>query len=138
MGKNIYDKALILLEHCVYIKYFQLYANEHLSIFNGVSNYSEILYSFSSSHELFDIKMVSSKNIILAQFVSNNTSDDQVLNWKIDYHPFCEEWIDMKNGYLKSPNHPEPYDNNVTCKWGIISVKDQYVLLNFVAFEVSY
>ena len=55
----------------------------------------------------------------------------------IRHHPFCEEWIDINSNYLKSPNYPYDYDNNVTCTWEITTSSENYINLKFSTFDVN-
>ena len=52
-------------------------------------------------------------------------------------YDYCEQWLDMKNGIITSPEHPNPYNNNEECIWTIFAEENQTVLLHFLEFEVS-
>ena len=42
------------------------------------------------------------------------------------------------NGVLKSPNYPQPYDDNANCQWRIEAEENHVVKLdNFTAFDLE-
>ena len=50
----------------------------------------------------------------------------------------CNEWLDLTNGVLTSPNYPNDYPKGMECAWTIIAPHEhQIVKLEFVDFEVS-
>ena len=108
------------------------FQNDTLVIYDGVNNQSNVL--FDKTMETINITS-SSANVIFIHLLSDNT--DNSLPIMIHYHPFCEEWIDLSTNSLKSPNHPSPYDNNVTCIWEITASFDKYIALNFLTFDVN-
>ena len=49
----------------------------------------------------------------------------------------CQYWLDLENGQLTSPKHPNNYGNNELCSW-TISVTDSYIIiLDFHYFDVN-
>ena len=52
-------------------------------------------------------------------------------------YAYCEQWLDMDNGIITSPEYPNPYNNLEECIWTISAEENQTVLLNFLNFEVS-
>ena len=50
----------------------------------------------------------------------------------------CENGLDMTMKTIQSPNYPNSYDNNLSCKW-LISVPHGYhITLKFLQFDVRY
>ena len=49
----------------------------------------------------------------------------------------CQEWLDLENGILTSPNYPNSYPNNVECSWTITALHNQTVAIQFLDFEVN-
>ena len=60
----------------------------------------------------------------------------------ISYSPVekkeCIDWLDMENGILKSPNHPNPYGNNLSCNWLITVRYGFHITLTFMEFNVRF
>ena len=59
------------------------------------------------------------------------------------YHDPCDDWLDLINLKLTSPNYDEDdddatYDNNEHCNWTIIAPSDHYITLNFERIHVSF
>ena len=52
-------------------------------------------------------------------------------------YDYCEQWLDMKNGIITSPEYPNQYNNKEECVWTISAKENQTILLNFLYFEVS-
>ena len=50
---------------------------------------------------------------------------------------YCDQWLDMENGIITSPEYPYPYNNFEECIWTISAEENQTVLLHFLDFEVS-
>ena len=53
------------------------------------------------------------------------------------YHDPCQDWMDLINMKLTSPNYPEPYDVLEYCKWTITAPPGHYVTLEFHKIDVS-
>ena len=53
------------------------------------------------------------------------------------YHDPCQDWMDLVNMKLTSPNHPKTYDPLEQCTWNITARQGHYVTLNFVTIDVS-
>ena len=49
----------------------------------------------------------------------------------------CEDWLDLINKKLTSPNHPDVYDPNTVCKWNLTTNKGYYISLDFERIAVS-
>ena len=51
----------------------------------------------------------------------------------------CNEWLDLINGTLTSPNYPENYPDDTQCSWTITApLQSQRVVLEITFFEVSF
>ena len=53
------------------------------------------------------------------------------------YHDPCQDWLDLVNMKLTSPNYPEPYDPLEDCTWNITAPQGHYVTLDFVSINVN-
>ena len=90
----------------------------------------------------WDKKIISSSNNkMLVQFISDESYERPGFSAFIQYTPLqsneCEDWLDMNKRELKSPNHPNLYDNNISCNWLITVQHGYHLTLEFLAFEVS-
>ena len=59
----------------------------------------------------------------------------------IHYSPLpneqCEKGLDMTIKTIQSPNYPDSYDNNLSCKWLISVPHGSHITLKFLQFDVS-
>ena len=53
------------------------------------------------------------------------------------YNDPCQDWLDLVNKKLTSPNYPEWYDPNTVCKWNLTTEKGNYISLDFEHIDVS-
>ena len=53
------------------------------------------------------------------------------------YEDPCQDWLDLVNNGLTSPNYPEWYDPNTVCKWNLTAKKGNYISLDFEYIYVS-
>ena len=53
------------------------------------------------------------------------------------YEDPCQDWLDLINKNLQSPNYPENYDPNTVCKWNLTTDKGNYISLDFEFIQVS-
>ena len=53
------------------------------------------------------------------------------------YHDPCQDWMDLVNMKLTSPNHPENYDPETFCKWKLTTDTGYHIYLNFEVIYVS-
>ena len=49
----------------------------------------------------------------------------------------CQDWLDLINKKLTSPNYPDVYDPNTVCKWNLTTNKGYYISLDFERIYVS-
>ena len=50
----------------------------------------------------------------------------------------CETGLDMTKKSIQSPNYPNSYDNNISCKWLISVHHDMHITLKFTIFNVIH
>ena len=53
------------------------------------------------------------------------------------YKDPCDEWLDLINMKLTSPNYPDPYDPLTDCKWNLTADQGKYITLDFERIDVS-
>ena len=53
------------------------------------------------------------------------------------YHDPCQDWMDLINMKLTSPNYPESYDPLEHCTWNIAAPQGHLVSLVFEKIDVS-
>ena len=53
------------------------------------------------------------------------------------YHDPCQDWLDLINMKLTSPNHPNPYEPLEECEWTINAPIGYYVTMEFEIIDVS-
>ena len=88
-------------------------------------------------------KIISStSNKMLVEFRS-----DDFLSWIgfsafIHYSPVpskeCEAGLDMTKKTIQSPNYPDSYDNNLSCKWLISVPHGSHITLKFLQLDVGF
>ena len=49
----------------------------------------------------------------------------------------CNDWLDLGNKMLTSPNYPWPYDPLTFCKWTLTSSEEYYITLDFSMIDFS-
>ena len=54
------------------------------------------------------------------------------------YEDPCDEWLDLINKQLTSPNYPDPYEPLTHCIWNLTEKQGFYVSLDFEKIDVSY
>ena len=67
-------------------------------------------------------------NII--SFCSKNAEEYDVGQENLYTDP-CDEWLDLFNMKLTSPNYPDPYDRLTDCKWNLTIDKGKRITLDF-------
>ena len=53
------------------------------------------------------------------------------------YDDPCQDWLDLINKKLTSPNYPEDFEPNTVCKWNLTTDKGNYISLDFEHIWVS-
>ena len=56
---------------------------------------------------------------------------------KNEYHDPCQDWLDLTNKKLTSPNFPKPYDPLTNCEWNLTTKEGYYISLDFELIGVS-
>ena len=53
------------------------------------------------------------------------------------YDDPCQDWLDLVNKKLTSPNYPDGYEPYTVCKWNLTIEKGNYISLDFENIDVS-
>ena len=53
------------------------------------------------------------------------------------YEDPCQDWLDLHENKLTSPNYPDIYEPNTVCIWKITTDKGYYISLDFERIDVS-
>ena len=53
------------------------------------------------------------------------------------YDDPCQDWLDLINRMLTSPNYPENYASNTVCKWNLTTEKGKYISLDFEHIDLD-
>ena len=53
------------------------------------------------------------------------------------YEDPCDEWLDLVDNKLTSPNFPKAYDPLTECSWNLTAPLGHYVSLDFEIIDVS-
>ena len=53
------------------------------------------------------------------------------------YEDPCQDWLDLENKKLTSPNYPDWYDPNTDCTWKLTADEGNYISLDFYLIHVS-
>ena len=94
-------------------------------------------YLFSLWHK----KIISSTyNKMLVEFRSGEIDEGVGFSASILYSPLpnkeCRNGLDMAIKRIQSPNHPDLYDNNLSCKWLISVPHGSHIILNLLQLDV--
>ena len=68
-------------------------------------------------------------------FSKNGSESESGIEHK--YHDLCQDWMDLINMKLTSPNYPENFDPNTFCQWKLTTDKGNYISLDFERIDVS-
>ena len=110
---------------------------------NGPQSHDSTEYPVVIASSHWQKKIISStSNKMLLEFRSDDVREDIGFSAFIHYSPLpskeCEKGLDMTMKTIQSPNYPDLYDNNLSCKW-LISVPDgSHITLKFVQFDVRF
>ena len=69
-------------------------------------------------------------------FCSKNAEEYEVGQENLYKDP-CDEWLDLFNMKLTSPNYPDRYDPLTNCKWNLIADQGKFITLDFERIDVS-
>ena len=99
--------------------------------------------SISSKYEssYWQKKIISStSNKMLVEFRSDDWYEYSGFSASILYSPLpnkeCRNGLDMAIKRIQSPNHPDLYDNNLSCKWLISVPHGSHIILNLLQLDV--
>ena len=86
--------------------------------------------------KLLDLVISSTSNKLLIE------SKSFYFSTSIHYSPLpskeCKKVLDMTKKTIQSPNYPDSYNNNLTCKWLISVPHSSHIILKFLQFEVRF
>ena len=88
-------------------------------------------------------KIISStSNKMLVEFRSDDVDEREGFSTLIRYSPLpskdCEVGLDMTKKTIQSPNYPDSYDNNLSCKWLISVPHGSHIILEFLQLDVGF
>ena len=88
-------------------------------------------------------KIISStSNKMLVEFRSDDAYEEYGFSAFIHYSPLprkeCEAGLDMTKKTIQSPNYPDSYDNNLSCKWLISVPHGSHITLKFLQLVVGF
>ena len=94
-------------------------------------------------HSHWHKKIISStNNKMLVEFRSDDVIEVDGFSASIHYSPLpskeCEAGLDMTKKTIQSPNYPDSYDNNLSCKWLISVPHGSHITLEFLQFNVGF
>ena len=94
-----------------------------------------------SSHSRWQKKIISStSNKMLVELKSDDIEEWMGFSASINYLPLpsknCENGLDITMKTIQSPNYPNLYDNNLTCKWLISVPHGSHIILKLLQFDV--
>ena len=82
-------------------------------------------------------KHLSFMPILISYFHFSKNGSESESGIEHKYHDPCQDWMDLINMKLTSPNYPENYDTNSVCKWTLTTDKGNYISLDFELIFVS-
>ena len=99
--------------------------------------------SYDDSYSYWKKKIFSSSsNNMLVEFRSDSIREGIGFSATIHYSQLpskeCETGLDMTKKSIQSPNYPNSYDNNISCKWLISVHHDMHITLKFTIFNVIH
>ena len=136
---------------------YQLDYGDYITIYNitddGKSTVIDILSYLDNGplfyydhHENWQKKIISStSNKMLVVFRSDDLDEtfEEYFGFStsIHYSPLpskeCEAGLDMNMKTIQSPNYPDSYDNNLSCKWLISVPHGSHITLKFLQLHVG-
>ena len=85
--------------------------------------------------------ITSTSNKRLVEFRSDVVEEHDGFSASIYYSPLpskeCEAGLDMTKKTIQSPNYPDPYNNNLSCKWLISVPHGSHITLKFLQLDVG-
>ena len=71
------------------------------------------------------------------EFHYSKNGQEYIVGQKHLYEDPCDEWLDLVNNKLTSPNFPKAYDPLTKCSWNLTAPQGHYVILDFEIIDVS-
>ena len=95
------------------------------------------------SYSRWQTKIISStSNKMLVEFRSDDIYEWDGFSASIHYSPLprkeCEVGLDMTKKIIQSPNYPDSYGNNLSCKWLISVPHGSHITLKFLQLDVGF
>ena len=94
-------------------------------------------------HSDWKKKIISSEsNNLSVEFRSDEFGEGVGFSASIHYSPLpsneCENGLNMAMKTIQSPNYPDLYANDLSCKWLISVPHGSHIILNFLQFDVRF
>ena len=71
------------------------------------------------------------------EFRYSKNGQEYIVGQEHLYEDPCDEWLDLVNNKLTSPNFPKAYDPLTECEWNLTAPQGYYVTLDFEIIDVS-
>ena len=79
---------------------------------------------------------------MLVEFRSDDVGEQEGFSAFIHYSSLprkeCEVGLDMTKKTIQSPNYPDSYNNNLSCKWLISVPHGSHIILEFLQLDVGF
>ena len=89
-----------------------------------------------SMQDTKDIQTIQISLKILLQYSSVNGAE-YVVGQENIYEDPCDDWLDLINKQITSPNYPKPYEPLTYCNWNLTEKHGYYISLDFEKIDVS-
>ena len=73
---------------------------------------------------------------IFANYFSINAKE-LIVGQENLYKDPCDDWLDLINAKLISPNYPSPYEPETFCQWNLTTTIGSNIILDFGKIDVS-
>ena len=80
-------------------------------------------------------KYLKNRFLILSDYSKHG--EEYVVGQEHLYEEPCDEWLDLVNNKLTSPNFPKPFDPLTECNWNLTAPHGHYVTLTLEIIDVS-
>ena len=150
-----YLNVCMIVSHLIMLQCDYSFAGDYITIYdiNGISTvissltgsdigpYQPYNYPYHYSH--WQKKVISSTgNNMLVEFRSDEIYENIGFSALIHYSPLpskeCEKGLDMTKKTIQSPNFPDSYTNNLSCKWLISVPYGSHITLKFLQLDVGF
>ena len=149
----MYTSVRILSNHLILWQFHSRIPGDYITIYD-VTDYGNIVIASLTNTDFgpqsyhpqgrWQKKIISStSNNMLVEFRGDEYFHRHEIGFStsIHYSPLpseqCEKGLDMTMKTIQSPNYPDSYDNNLSCKWLISVPHGSHITLKFLQFDVS-